>query len=226
MRKAMLREAFGKEIPLREAEKIADAVARIRETAAEPPARRKRIRYNARCVFVMEDGKKCKQSGWLGGEFCFQHDPEAAELRKLAGRPSKERLTKGEEVEELLDETLTELQEGRMKPGQAYATGYLAQLMLMARETRRREVKLDVKWFREMVDLIVNLDDAQKSLKEKKRKAREEKKKKKAREARKAASLVGQGGTQDKSLASPGEEANEAEGEASETGSINQRLNE
>ncbi|MGH9651002.1 MAG: hypothetical protein ACRD3I_11090 [Terriglobales bacterium] len=178
-----MREAFGGEIPLRDAEKIVDAVARIRETSRERPARRKPRRYGARCRQVMEDGRKCKQRGWLGGEFCFQHDPEAAELRKLAGRPRKERLTKGQEVEELLDETLEELRRGRMKPGQAYAVGYLAQLMLMARETRHRETKLDVKWFREMSDLVIAFDDAEKSLKEKRRKAREEKKAKKKEEA-------------------------------------------
>ncbi|MGH9779130.1 MAG: hypothetical protein ACRD5I_12030 [Candidatus Acidiferrales bacterium] len=86
-------------------------------------------------------------------------------------------------MEKLLDETLTEVQAGRMKPGQAYAVGYLAQLMLMARESRRKEVKLDVKWYWDMVDLVVTMDDAKKSLKEKARNAREEKKAKKAREA-------------------------------------------
>jgi len=137
-----------------------------------------RISPRQRCRQVMEDGRKCKQRPWLGGELCFQHDPEAAELRKLAGRPSKERLTKGQEVEELLEETLEELRAGRMKPGQAYAVGYLAQLMLAARESRRKEVKLDVKWFWDMVDLVLALEDGEKALKEKK--ARE------AREAREA----------------------------------------
>ncbi len=181
--KEMAREALGGELPPQQTEEIAEAVARFAERSESRPRRRRR--YGAPCLHVMLDGKRCKQRGWLGGEFCFQHDPEAAELRKLAGRPSKKRLTKGEEVEELLDETMEELRAGRMKPGQAYATGYLAQLMLMARETRHREVKLDVKWYWDMVDLIVTMDDAKKSLKEKERKAREEKKRKKAREAKK-----------------------------------------
>ncbi|MCI0657235.1 MAG: hypothetical protein L0170_09215 [Acidobacteria bacterium] len=183
LQKAMLREAFGDEIPLEEAEKIVEAVSRFTESSGAQPGRRRR-RYNARCGFVAEDGTRCKQRGWLGGEFCFQHDPETAELRKLAGRRSQERLTKEQEVEELLDEAMEELRAGRMKPGQAYAVGYLAQLMLTARVTRLRETKLDVKWFWEMTDLAIAFDDAQKSLKEKARKAREEKKAKKARKAR------------------------------------------
>jgi hypothetical protein len=86
-------------------------------------------------------------------------------------------------VQELLGETLEELQAGRMKPGQAYATGYLAQLMLAAQAARRKEYKIDVKNFWEIVDLVLAFDDAKKSLKEKARKAREEKRAKEAREA-------------------------------------------
>jgi hypothetical protein len=127
---------------------------------------------------VQEDGKPCKQRGWLGGELCFQHDPETAELRKLAGRPRKKLITvtKGQEVEGLLDETMADLRAGRVKPGQAYAVGYLAQLMLMARASRVKETKFDAKWFWEMADLMIALDKGKKSLEEKRRKAREEKK--------------------------------------------------
>ncbi|MCI0409632.1 MAG: hypothetical protein L0191_13900 [Acidobacteria bacterium] len=182
LRKELLREAFGNEIRLEEAEKIVDAVRRFTDTSGGRPARCRRRRYNARCGFVLEDGTRCKQRGWLGAEFCFQHDPETAELRKLAGRRSQERLTKGQEVEELLDEAMEELRAGRMKPGQAYAVGYLAQLMLAARVTRLKETKLDVKWFWEMADLAIAFDNAQKSLKEKARKARKEKKARKGRE--------------------------------------------
>lgn len=174
--KEMARDALGGELPPHEAEEITDAMARFAERSEQRRVRRRR--YGAPCLHVLLDGKRCKQKGWMGGEFCFQHDPETAELRRLAGRPSKKRLTKGQEVEELLEETLHELRAGRMNAGQAYAVGYLAQLMLAARASRLREVKLDPKWFWEMVDLAIAMDEGAKSLKEKKRKAREEKKKK------------------------------------------------
>jgi len=147
----------------------------MRETAEKKRDKRGDLpRIPLRCGFVMEDGRKCKLRPWLGKEFCFQHDPETAELRKLAGRPSNRAAKSAHEVQELLGEMLEELRKGRMKPGQAYAAGYLAQLMLTAQESRRREIKLDVKWFWDMVDLLLALEDGQKSLEEKKEKEAKE----------------------------------------------------
>jgi hypothetical protein len=171
----MAREALGEELPPQEAEEIGDAIARFAERSERG---RKRGRgYGAPCLHVTPDGKRCKQRGWMGGEYCFQHDPETAELRRLAGRPKKKLITvtKGQQVEALLDETMDELRAGRMKPGQAYAVGYLAQLMLMARQSRVRETKFDVKWFWDMVDLMVAFEYGEKKMKEKAREAGEEK---------------------------------------------------
>lgn len=189
----LMREAFGREVSDREAELIGKVMDRMEQ----PPEKRRR--YGARCLYVMEDGKKCKQRGWLRGEFCFHHDPGTAELRKLAGRPRRKLITvtKGQQVEALLDETMEELRAGRMKPGQAYAVGYVAQLMLMARESRRREAKFDVKWFWDMVDLMVAFENAEKKAKEKAEVAKEERKRKKAKKAREADSFASQGEAQD-----------------------------
>jgi len=229
--KEMAREALGGEVPPHEAEEIADAVARFAERNKGRPRRRRR--YGAPCRFATEDGKRCKQRGWMGGEYCFQHDPETAELRRLAGRPRRHRgrprtklitVTKGQEVEELLEETLHELRAGRMKPGQAYAVGYLAQLMLAARASRLREVKLDPKWFWEMVDIAIAFDNASKNLKEKRRKAREErkvKKAKKAKKAREAESFASQSEAQDEEAEDEeGTESEENGQEAGQSGSV------
>ena len=140
------------------------------EVAEKKERKRGEFRRISRCTHVMEDGRKCRQRPWLGGELCFQHDPEAEELRKLAGRPRSRAAATAQQVQELLGETLEELRAGRMKPGHAYAVGYVAQLMLAAQEARRKEVKLDVKWFWDMVDLLLALEDGKKALKEKKAK--------------------------------------------------------
>ena len=83
-----------------------------------------------RCVFVFEDGRRCRMRRW-GTELCFHHDPAAAEKRKNRGRPlSRLRMLAATEVHTLLTETLRKLQAGRISAGEAYATGYLAQLVL------------------------------------------------------------------------------------------------
>lgn len=83
-----------------------------------------------RCVFVFEDGRRCRMRRW-GEELCFHHDPAAAERRKNRGRPlSRLRMLTATEVHALMTETLQKLQAGRISAGEAYATGYLAQLVL------------------------------------------------------------------------------------------------
>lgn len=62
---------------------------------------------------------------------CFHHDPEAAELRQNAGRPRGAiKILTATEVNQLLAETLEQVKAGKLEAGQAYAVGYLAQLIL------------------------------------------------------------------------------------------------
>ena len=120
-----------------------------------------RISPKDRCAHVSKDGAKCKQKAWRGRRVCYQHDPEMGELRRKAGRPRNPvRLMSVRDVQELLAETLEELRAGEIGPGEAYATGYLAQLALAAQGASRRESKLDVKHFWEMVDLGAAVEKA------------------------------------------------------------------
>jgi len=124
-----------------------------------------------RCQQVLEDGRRCKQKAWRGKEVCYQHDPDAAELRSQAGRPRDPMyLVSVQAVQLSLTETLEDLRAGRIKAGEAYAAGYLAQLALTALDVGRRERKLDVKHFWEMVDLGATIEDAVKLAKERKKK--------------------------------------------------------
>lgn len=83
-----------------------------------------------RCVFLFADGRRCRTRR-CRAELCFHHDPGAAEKRKNRGRPlSRLRMLAATEVHAMLADTLRKLQAGQISPGEAYATGYLAQLVL------------------------------------------------------------------------------------------------
>jgi len=163
----------------------------------------RKISRRGRCAYVAESGRRCKQKAWRGKEVCYQHDPEAAELRGNAGRPRDPMyLVSVKAVQLSLTDTLEDLRAGRIKAGEAYAAGYLAQLALTALDVDRRERKLDVKHFWEMVDLGATIEDAVKL-------AKERKKEKEAQEAKEAQETQSFGFAQDK-------EAKEAEEERRE----------
>ncbi len=143
-----------------------------------------------RCSHVLGDGKRCRQRAWRGKGVCYQHDPEAAELRKKAGRPAfakasldyaRDKSAGGlmtvAEVQGLLAEALGDLRAGRIKPGEAYAVGYLAQLALTAIGAVRRESKLDVKHFWEVVELGAAIETAEEMKAEMEKEAQQEKEK-------------------------------------------------
>lgn len=89
-----------------------------------------RIPEARRCVYRFADGRRCRMRRW-GAELCFHHDPAAAERRKNRGRGlSRLGLMTATEVHELLARTLRRLEAGEISPGEAYARGYLAQLLL------------------------------------------------------------------------------------------------
>jgi hypothetical protein len=91
-----------------------------------------RIPEERRCTFVWPEGQQCKQRRWRGKELCYQHHPDAAELRKNAGRRalSAIKVLTATEVHQMLAEALEAVRDGEMPPGQAYAVGYLGQLLL------------------------------------------------------------------------------------------------
>lgn len=90
-----------------------------------------KISEGERCTHVFPDGRRCKQRRWREKELCFHHAPEAAELRQNAGRPrSAIKILTATEVNQPLAETLEKVKAGKLEAGQAYAVGYLAQLIL------------------------------------------------------------------------------------------------
>jgi len=124
-----------------------------------------------RCVFVFEDGRRCRMRRW-GTELCFHHDPAAAEKRKNRGRPlSRLRMLAATEVHALLTETLRKLQAGQISAGEAYATGYLAQLVLgNLRKVREEFAKTKNEWEHhvEVVTRVRMLDEGRGKVEESK----------------------------------------------------------
>lgn len=155
---------------------------------------RERLIYRRQCAHIHPNGRRCRNRCWAGKKLCFQHDPEAAELREKVGAAgalnSPLRLKSVAEIQAALARALADLQEGRIKPAEAYAAGYLAQLALSTLQAAEKLGKLDVKHFWEMVDLGAAVERAVK-MAEERRAEKEEKEKKEA-------SLAAQGGTRDK----------------------------
>jgi hypothetical protein len=93
-----------------------------------------------RCQHVYAEGRRCGNRRWAGKKLCFQHDPEATELRKPKGKPwSGLRILSATEVHELLARALEKVASGKLSAGRAYAVGYLAQLLLANMSKWREE---------------------------------------------------------------------------------------
>lgn len=154
---------------------------------------RRRVTYKPQFAHLHPDGRRCRNRCWAGKEYCFQHDTEAAELRAMAGGPSYAKASEGgpvrlmsvAEVQAALTRTLADLQERRIKPSEAYAAGYLAQLALTALGVAKKVGKLDVKHFWEMVDLGAAIETAAKLQKEREKEV-ERKEAEEAQEAKEA----------------------------------------
>ncbi|HXE76585.1 MAG TPA: hypothetical protein VNN18_13250 [Candidatus Xenobia bacterium] len=115
-----------------------------------------------RCTHLHPDGRRCQQRRWRNKEVCYHHDPEAAEQRKNRARAvSWLGMISGTEVHALLARVIDDLRANRIKPGQAYAVGYLAELLLrnyhrMAYEYDK--VKSNWERWREIGDRVHALD--------------------------------------------------------------------
>lgn len=87
---------------------------------------------NIRCSYeAPTTGMVCKRWAMRGSNFCYHHRPLPADrphdgsmLHPLA------RLADPADIYDVLRETLNAARQGRLAPGQAYAVGYLAQVLL------------------------------------------------------------------------------------------------
>jgi hypothetical protein len=83
-----------------------------------------------RCQYKTGSGKRCKAARLHDSEFCFFHDPIAQEgswdLTRLEHLP----LGKPSTIHQLLAETVEAVRQEKLNPQQAYAVGWLVQLMM------------------------------------------------------------------------------------------------
>ena len=108
------------------------------------------------CGFVKPDGKRCRAQLQQGSRFCFFHDPEKDEERRLAGRKGGERgkiatlpaeapdvvLESAQDVVSLVSETISQVRRGDIDLRIANAVGYLTGIALKAREQGELEDRL------------------------------------------------------------------------------------
>ena len=87
-----------------------------------PPAKR--------CQYKTRSGKRCKAARLHDSEFCFFHDPIAQEGSWDLTRLEHLQLGKPSTIHQLLAETVEAVRQEKLNPQQAYAVGWLVQLMM------------------------------------------------------------------------------------------------
>jgi hypothetical protein len=129
----------------------------------------RRLLDEQQCTRLYEDGGRCRNRRWAGKKLCFQHDPEAAALRKHKSKGAAEHnkdesedelelegLLTPKAIHQLLSRTLTAVEEGKMRVSRAYAVGYLASMLLATLKELNKEASGDADWgevFRQLAGL-------------------------------------------------------------------------
>lgn len=85
---------------------------------------------NVRCSYESFEGLLCKRWAMRGSHFCHAHQPNPKAIWDGASLHPLARLASPEDVFDVLRETLNAARQGRIAPRQAYAVGYLAQILL------------------------------------------------------------------------------------------------
>ncbi len=101
-----------------------------------------------RCIHKTKENLQCKAYSISGREFCFTHDPQMADRRKIAVQkgglsPKKKRsvmainrirMKNPEDMIILLEDTVNRVRTGSMAPQQANVVGSLVSLAIKAFE--------------------------------------------------------------------------------------------
>lgn len=91
-----------------------------------------------RCRHVFPDGRRCRAARMKGKQWCFFHDPAD---RWPESAPA---LISVSELRAVLARTLHDLRQKRVSPGEAYAIGYLVQLLSQLLGKAQEEYSLAV----------------------------------------------------------------------------------
>jgi hypothetical protein len=112
----------------------------------------------AQCQQTKQDGSPCRANARHGSKYCFFHDPSSAVEREAArrngGRERSRRaavlpgdtpdrpLASAADVTGLLAETINQVRRGEVDPRISNAVGYLAGILLKAKERDEMEQRL------------------------------------------------------------------------------------
>ncbi len=110
------------------------------------------------CRHIRPDGVRCRANTLIGSKYCFFHDPQSAPARDAARRAGGVRrswraavlppdtpdkpLASGADVISLLAETINQVRRGEVDPRISNAIGYLAGILLKARERAELEERV------------------------------------------------------------------------------------
>lgn len=111
------------------------------------------------CHYIRSDRTRCRANARRGSRYCFFHDPESAAdreaARKKGGRERSRKaavlpadtpdrvLTTASDVTALLAETINQVRRGELDTRVSNAVGYLASILLNAKERDEIEKRLE-----------------------------------------------------------------------------------
>lgn len=103
------------------------------------PREKKLPPQEKRCHYRGEDGQQCRAARLLDSDYCFFHDPLVEDSRQELEQLEELQLGRPSEVHGLLVEIIKQVRKNRLKPKQAYALGWLVQLLMQNREAVEHE---------------------------------------------------------------------------------------
>ncbi|HXE76193.1 MAG TPA: hypothetical protein VNN18_11260 [Candidatus Xenobia bacterium] len=117
----------------------AESTEKGREAPREPKKQRRPPTQDRRCQRDAGTDKQCRAARLMGREFCFFHDPgirgHRLELRELNELP----MGRSRDLHRLLTRVVRAVEKNKLNPQQAYAIGWLVQLLLRTLEGVEKE---------------------------------------------------------------------------------------
>ncbi len=98
----------------------------------------------ARCARIKDNGERCKANATPGAEWCYSHDPERAEERRLNASKGGKRGGRGRSsgeivgIKTLLSDLADKVLDGKLETGRAAVANQLINTRLRAVEVERK----------------------------------------------------------------------------------------
>lgn len=118
-----------------------------------------------RCFYRHPNGAPCRRWASRDSEFCFYHQPDHSQQERHEAEHLHPlmRLASPEDIFDVVRETLNAVRLGRIRPGRAYAVGYLVDVWLRVRKElkwQQRDAALCRQLLTEQVEVEELADEA------------------------------------------------------------------